>query len=304
MNRKEKRIIRGRIKMERIENLGTEFKPVLTTYIFQFKMQWKKFIFFSVLGVLFVFLLSYLPYALILDNPLPATQAEYLKSGLQFLEFEVIFSSCFFFGGIIVSEFSDKTGHIVYPVINRYKVFFGKFLGSFTMVVGIVAVFYFSLGLLAVSYYGGPINIRFFYSFIIAVLYILAISSIVTFFSSFMRSATMTIVFSIMILFMVFNMVDQLIVMFNPDFEPLYSVNHASNLISYILEQDFPTELADRFNDISFSPPAGMGMGGGGGTFTFRTWLTPTIEMGFTILITYTIIGLSAALYIFKGKQL
>jgi ABC-type transport system involved in multi-copper enzyme maturation permease subunit len=290
--------------MERIENLGTEIKPILTTYVFQFKMLWKKFIFFSALGVLFVFLLSYLPYALIPENPLPATQAEYLQSGLQFLEFEVIFSSCFFFGGIIVSEFSDKTGHIVFPVINKYKVFFGKFLGSFTMVIGIVAVFYLSLGLLAVFYYGGPINIRFFYSFIIAVLYILAIGSFVTFFSSFMRSATMTIVFSIMVLFMLFNMVDSLIVMFNPDFEPIYSVNHASNLISSILEQDFPTELVDRYSDMSYSGGMGMGMGGGGGTFTFRTWLTPTIEMGFTILITYTIVCLSAALYIFKGKQL
>ena len=289
--------------MERIESLGTEFKPVLTTYVFQFKMQWKKFVFFSVLGVVFVFLLSYLPYALILDNPLPATQAEYLQSGLQFLEFEVIFSSCFFFGGIIVSEFSDKTGHIVFPVINRFKVFFGKFLGSFTMVIGIVAVFYFSLGILALSYYGGPLNIRFFYSFIVAVFYVLAISSFVTFFSSFMRSATMTIVFSIMVLFMLFNMVDQLVVMFNPSFEPLYSVNHASNLISYILEQDFPTELADRYSDFNFRGGMGMG-GGGGGSFTFRTWLTPTIGMGFTILITYTVVGLAAALYIFKGKQL
>lgn len=282
----------------------TEIKPIITTYWFQFKQQWKKFIFFSILGVIFVFLLSYLPYALVPDNPLPATQEEFLQSGLAFLEFELVFSACFFFGGIIVSEFADKTGHIIYPVINKYKVFFGKYLGSLTMVVGIAAVFYLNIAILALGFYGGPLNIRFFYSFLFAVLYIVAISSFVTFFSSFMRSATMTIVFSIMILFMAFNIVDQLIVVFAPDFEPIYSINHASNLISYILEQDFPTALADRFRDISFSPPTGMGMGGGGGDFTFRTWLTPTIEMGITIMIIYTVVSLSAAMLILSRKQL
>lgn len=291
-------------KVSKGDSLGTEIKPILTTYTFQFKQQWKKFIFFSILGMIFVFLLSYLPYLLVPDNPLPATQEQFLQSGLAFLEFQLVFSCCFFFGGIIVSEFADKTGHIVYPVINKYKVFFGKYLGSLTMVVGIAAVFYVSIAILAFGFYGGPLNIRFLYSFLFAVLYIIAVGSFVTFFSSFMRSATMTIVFSIMILFMAFQIVDQLIVMFAPDFEPIYSIGHASNLISYILELDFPTELADRYRDINFSPPSGMGMGTGGGSITFRTWLTPTIPMGITIMLLYTGISLSASMLILSRKQL
>ncbi len=302
----EKQETLSKEKRSKQDSLGTEIKPVITTYAFQFKQQWKKFIFFSILGMIFVFLLSYLPYLLVPDNPLPATQEEFLQSGLAFLNFQLIFSCCFFFGGIIVSEFADKTGHIVYPVINKYKVFFGKYLGSLTMVVGIAAVFYLSIAILALGFYGGPLNIRFLYSFLFAVLYIIAIGSFVTFFSSFMKSATMTIVFSIMILFMAFQIVDQLIVMFAPDFEPIYSIGHASKLISYILELDFPTVLTDRYNDRTFDMGGmgGMGMGGGGGSFTFRTWLTPTIGGGIAIMLLYMGISLSASMLILSRKQL
>ncbi|MHA1274671.1 MAG: ABC transporter permease [Promethearchaeota archaeon] len=287
--------------MEKINNLYSEVKPILTTYIFELKKQWKKFVFFSALSLLFIFLLSYLMYTLIPDNPLPATQAEYFQEGLQFFELIIIFATCFFFGGIICYEFNYKTGHIIFPIINRYKIIAGKFLACFTLVCGVALSFYFALGFLGVYFYGGPVNIRFFYSFGIAVLYMLALSCFVTFFSAIMKNVNMTIISCIMLLLIANMIVDQLVVLLIPDFEPVYSINHMGKLISYILEADFPTTLADRYIEETVNPPGGHGMQG---DFTMRVWLTPSIVGGITIALSYTLTFLTAALIIYKRKQL
>ncbi|TFF90823.1 MAG: ABC transporter permease, partial [Promethearchaeota archaeon] len=199
----------------------------------------------------------------------------------------------FFFGGIIVSEFSEKTGHIVFPIINRYKVLAGKYLGAFLMEVIVIATYYGTLVFLATVYYGGPLTIRILFSFAMAVLYMLAVSAFVTMFSSFMNSVNMTIVATIMVLLIVNMMVDSIIGFTIPDFEPVYSINYMSNLIEYVLEEEFPTE---RYVEMGFGP--------GPGGRDFKTWLTPTIEIGITIALSYFIVCMAIALLIFKRKQL
>ena len=86
--------------------------------------------------------------------------------------------------------------------------------------------------------------------------------------------------------------IDSLIMLLYPEFEPIYSLSHASDLISYILVEDFPTKTVDRYEEITFRG------------FTRRIWLTPTVEMGITIFLTYTIICTTMAALIFKRRQL
>ena len=70
---------------EKLNNYYIVAKPIFIAYVFELKKQWKKFIAFSMVSIVFVLLLSYLPYALIADNPLPETQAEYFQLGLNFI---------------------------------------------------------------------------------------------------------------------------------------------------------------------------------------------------------------------------
>ena len=49
-------------KNEKVNYLYIAALPVITTYIFELKKQWKKFVIFSMMAVAFVILLSYLPY--------------------------------------------------------------------------------------------------------------------------------------------------------------------------------------------------------------------------------------------------
>ncbi len=279
-------------KTEKLKDLYIACLPLVTTYIFELKKQWKKFIVLSAVSVAFVLLLSYLPYALVPDNPLPETQADYFQAGIGFIILIVIFAACFFFSGIICSEYGNKTGYITFPVINKFKLIIGKYLGALTLIIGVVGAFYVALGLLGIYYYGGPINYRYYYSFGITVLYVIAVGSFVTLFSSFMKNVNMTIVSTIMILLIANMIVDSLIILLYPDFEPIYSLNHASQLISYIMVKDFPTAIEDRYEEFEFRG------------FSRRDWLTPTIEMGISIMLLYTIICVVIAAIIFKRRQL
>ena len=279
-------------KNEKYEQYYFAVLPVVTTYIFELKKQWKKFVIFTIMAISFVILLSYLPYALIPDNPLPDTQADYFQSGLNFIIMLTIFGACFFFSGIICSEYSEKTGFITFPIINKYKLVVGKYLGALTMLIGVISAFYIALGVLGIYWYGGPINYRYYFSFGIALLYLIAVSSFVTFFSSFMKSVNMTIVTTIMLLLIANMIIDSLVILLYPEFEPVYSLNHNSQLISYILVEDFPTKLEDRYEDLEFR------------NFHRRIWLTPSIEGAITTFLLYTVISLVVAAFIFKRRQL
>jgi ABC-type transport system involved in multi-copper enzyme maturation permease subunit len=279
-------------------------KPIFTTYVFELKKQWKKAIIFSLIGAAFVFLLSFLPYALIPDNPLPENQIIYFQNGLNFLTMLTIFSSCFFFGGIICEEYSKKTGHIVFPIINRYKILTGKFLASFTLLTSVLASFYFSLTYLSIFFYNTVMLDKIFLSFSIALLYALAVSSFVTLLSSMMKSVNMAIVTSIMVLLIANMIVDSLITLWLPEIEPMYSLNHMSKLITQIMESDFPTKLSERYTETSFGGgPPGRGAGAGS-EFVMRQWITPSMIGGISIALGYTIVCVTIALIIFKRRQI
>ncbi len=270
-----------------------EVKPVIHTFVFELKKQWKKFVGFLVISVLIVVLQSFILYALFSDSLLPTTHSDYLSGGLIFLtSFIILFASCFFFAGIICAEFSDKTGYILFPKINKYKLIIGKYLGNLFLEAGVIAIFYFLVGFLSYFFYdqfSGTLLIRYFISFVFAFLYMIAMSSFVTFFSSFMRSVNVTIVSTILILFIGFNISQMFLMMLAPEIEPIYSLSYISTLITSILLIEFPDP---NYSEISLQ------------NFTFRTWLTPTIEMGLLVLFLYITIGFILAAYLFKRRQL
>ncbi|MHA1254712.1 MAG: ABC transporter permease [Promethearchaeota archaeon] len=277
--------------MEKIDELVLFLKPIAHTYIFELKQRWKKFVIFSIIIGLFG-LLSVIGYVLFPENSLPKTQAQYFEDELGLIILINIFSVCFFFGGIICTEYSKKTGYVVFPKINKYKLITGKYLGALTLVIGVTGVFYYVLGLLGLYFYGGPITSRLYLSFGIACLYVLAVSSFVTLISSFMRNANITIVTTILMLLIGFYIIASLVVLWNPDIEPLYSLNYLSNLITSVLRKDFPKKREDRYEDYEEED------------FTYRDWITPSIGGGITGMILYAIICMALAMVIFKRRQL
>ena len=276
---------------------GVGLVPIFDTILFEMKKQKKKFYFFLGVAVLVAILIGYL-LQLIPENLLSDTQAGYYSSGLGFISFITLFAACLFFSGIICTEFNKRTGFIVFPKINKYKLIIGKYFGNLILVVVIITVYYYILAILGLFYYGGPINIRLFYSYGFAVLYVIALSSFVTLFSSFMKSETVTIIITLIILLIGLNIADQIITLvFRDALEPLYSLSYLGNIITSILEFPFPDP---RYSEFSFS---GMGPFGGG-SFIIGTWLTPSIEMAIILLLTYIFAGFLLAALLFKRRQL
>ncbi len=290
----------GDEKMARKNENYIGIKPVFYTIGFELKKQRKKFYFFLLIAILVAILVGYI-LQLIPGFLLSATQAEFYENGLQFISFLTLFAACLFFSGIICSEFDKKTGFIVFPKINKYKLILGKYLGNLILVISIITAYYLMLALFAFYYYGGPINIRLFYSYSVALLYVIALSSFVTFFSSFMRSVNLTIISTLIILLIGFNIADQIVTLvFGDTFEPLYSLAYLGTLITGILQFPFPDP---RYIEFSFSG-SGMGPFGGGGEFTFGQWITPTVTMGLLLLVVNIVFFFLLAALKFKRRQL
>lgn len=276
--------------MERIKSLYSEVKSIFLTCFFEMTLQIKKFIILSSITIVAIILNSYLPYILIPQLQLPNTQVYFYQSGLNTFYLIIIFVVCFFFSGIICSEFRDKTGIIIFPKINKYKLIIGKYLGNLTLVTGVIGIYYLSLALIGYNFYGEPISYRLFFSFGFALLYALALSSFVTFFSSFMKSAKGTIVITIILLLFVLNIVDTLVMVIRIEFEPIFSLNYVRNIITYILDPDFST--MDRYMEYTI------------GDFTIRTWLTPSIQGAIIAFLIYMTIFFLFASLLFKRRQL
>jgi len=285
--------------METRKDTLTGIKPIIYTIVFEIKKQKRKFYFFIVITILIAFLLGYI-LQLIPSNLLADSQLDYFSNSLQLISYLTLFSACLFFSGIICSEFNKKTGFIVFPKINKYKLIIGKYLGNLILVITIITIYYCLLALLGFYYYGGPINPLIFYSYGVAILYIIALSSFVTFFSSFMRSVNLTIILTLIILFMGFSIADQIVVLvFKDNFEPLYSLAYLGTLITGILNDPFPDP---RYIELTFGGQGGPF--GGSVEFTFGQWLTPAIGMGITLLILYLIGFFILAAILFKRRQL
>ncbi len=267
-------------------------KPIVHTYVFELKKHKKHFLVFLIVIIAILILSSLIPYLIVPENEISSYQYNFLQNGLGFMNWFIIFGGAFFYAGIICAEYSDKTGYIVFPKINKYKLVIGKYFGNLTLLTGVLGVYYFLLGMIAIYYYGTPIISRYYLSFLMAFLYLLAVSAFVTFFSSFMPNVNLTIVITIILLFIVYSIITQIIVLYNPDMEPVWDLSYVSNLILYVLEVHFPTELEDRYIEISF------------GTFKVRTWIVPTIEMGIQVMLLYTLVCLILASIIFTRRQL
>lgn len=265
-------------------------KPIYNTITFEIKKQRKKFFAFLVLIIMVSIAI-----AVITGFVLPDTKLDFFFTSLFFIIFLEDFAACLFFSAIICSEFDKKTGYIVFPKINKYKLILGKYLGNLILVIILITSYYIILGLLGLFYYGGETSIRLFYSYLIALLYLSTLSSFVTFFSSFLKSVNGTIIITFILLLLGFLMIDQIIALiFAEKFEPLYSLAFLGNLIVNILADPFPNP---RYVKVPFDP-----MNPDAGSMV--QWLTPSIGVGITMLILFTVLFFTLAALLFKRRQL
>ncbi|MFW9970030.1 MAG: hypothetical protein ACFFDF_07495 [Candidatus Odinarchaeota archaeon] len=255
-------------------------KPVVYTFILELKLQFKKFIIFSGMIFFLIFLVEYL--GPLIGQPLDSI-IDFYKHGIDYLLITLVLAVSIFFGGIICSEYKNKTGLTIVPLVNRYKLILGKYLANVVLVSGTTSVFYLTITLFAYNFYGGPLLNTVPYSFGLALLYALALSSIAIFLSSCLPSIS-TVILTMVGYFIV---IDVIIFSFifgtSGEIEPLYSFSYLFQIISYILYPNFSTMARrDEFTD---------------------QWLFPSIEGALILLSLYIILFFILGILLFKYRK-
>lgn len=265
--------------MDSLNNVYNIIKPIFHTFVFEIRLQMKKFVIFSGMIFALLFLNSYIAY--IVDQPL-GSQAYFYEYGTSYFFMIIVLTVSFFFGGSICSESKNKTGLAILPLINRYKLIIGKYFANLVLVIGITTIYYLTMALFAYNFYGGPLLNTLLHSFGFAVLYALALGSIATFLSSFLPSKTPVIIIMVGYILIWDLIISSLILGVSGEIEPLYSLSYIFEIIKYILYPDFST--MDRR------------------TIDGR-WLFPSIEGTLILISLYIVLFFILATLLFKRRE-
>ena len=262
--------------MESLTQVYGNIKPIFHTFVFEIRLQMKKSIIFSIIIILQLFLLYYI--RLIFGSYLFSSLDMFYYCATQYFAFILLpLIVLFFFSGIICSEYQDKTGLTILPLVNKYKLIIGKYFANLVLIIGIATIHYLILILLGYNFYGKPILYTWIRSYGFSVLFILGLGSIVTFFSSFMSSPPLVIILVFGLIFFAFPMaIDPFLQGIDPTLRPIYSLEYLSGIITY---------LTDRM------------------IFTHKSTLRVLVEASLVLLF-YAIIFFILALLVFKRREL
>ena len=221
--------------MESLTQVYGKIKPIFHTFVFEIRLQMKKSIIFSIIIILQLFLLYYI--RLIFGSYLFSSLDMFYSNATQYFAFILLpLIVCFFFSGIICSEYKDKTGLTILPLINKYKLIIGKYFANLFLIIGIATIHYLILILLGYNFYGKPIPYTWIRSYGFSVLYILGLGSIVTFFSSFISSPPLVIILVFGLIFFAFPMaIDPFFssLAYPHEFlRPIFSLDYLSGIIT------------------------------------------------------------------------
>jgi len=264
-----------------LNNLKIILQPILHTIFLNSSFQLKKFVIFALINILLLIFMNFITYALGLASFLPSYLANFYQNGSQYLILLIVLEACFFFSGIICSEFKNKTGLTIIPLISKSKLLLGKYIANLLLVIGLIGVHYITIAFLGYYLYGGVIISSILISFGFAVLFVLALSSIVTFLSSFMKSVIPIIIIIIGLFLFGFSIIEAFMRTIAPEFEPLYSLLYISNIILYSLYPNFTS--MDRVT-------------------LFGQWIFPTVEGALIMMSIFTIIFFTLANQLFKRR--
>jgi ABC-type transport system involved in multi-copper enzyme maturation permease subunit len=267
--------------MEKLTGFYLNLRPIYHTILFEIKLNIKKFYLFSIFTITFLILTNYLPWLTDMQN-LPPTPSGFYMLTLNYFLLILVFVSSLFYSGIICSDYSKKIGLNLFPLIKKSHLFIGKYVAYLILVFGIVSIQFISITLLGYYFYGPPILNAIFLSFGFAILYILALASLISFISSLSSSELPVIIIVNGLILIGFSIIDQ-IMMSIFRVEPIYSYTYLYNIIRFIIYPDFSAMQR-------YVPETGL-------------WFFPTIEQAVISLLLYGILFFIIAYIIYKRRQ-
>jgi ABC-type transport system involved in multi-copper enzyme maturation permease subunit len=215
--------------------------------------------------------------------------AGFLSGSLGNLQIFGIIIAAFIGGDAIAMDFGGGTGYymLVLPV-RRASILLGRYAAAFVTGLTLVLVYYVITLVGALYFYGGALPwVPLLESFLLAVLYGAAVLSTAFFFSALFRSPALSIVVTILLLFLGFLIIDG-VVGSSLGYEPWFSILYAGNVIGLVLVG------APHYSAMTVTVGARM--------VTTHTW-NPYIWEGVVIMLAYFLIFLFLSGVIYQYKE-
>ncbi len=206
-----------------------------------------------------------------------------------FFSLMIVISVAFFGGDAIAGEFQNRTGYFTVPnPIRRSAMYVGKYLAALAAST-IILLIYAGVTVLNVAYYFGVLPpTAFGESLVFAWVYLVAALALTFAFSSLFKSSAVSILMTVILLLLVFNIIDSLVATYI-GIEPWYSITYGAGIVQNILAPVYP------------QPVTTMHFGEGRG-FTITTYNAPVWE-GLAILVGYFVVMGVLGLWLFEKKE-
>ncbi len=208
----------------------------------------------------------------------------------SFASYVVILSTAFFGGDAISGEFQNRTGYYLVPnPLRRSAIYTGKWLAALAASTIMLVIFALIMMANAFYYFGPAVPYQFAESFAFAWIYLIAALSLAFCFSSLFKSSAISILMSVILLLLVFNIIDTVaasIVMV----EPSFSITYGAGITTNVLNATYPAHVVTQH----FGPP--------GGGFTLTTYHA-TVPQGLVILLAYFLVTAVLGLWLFEKKE-
>ncbi|MBN1802344.1 MAG: hypothetical protein JW891_12610 [Candidatus Lokiarchaeota archaeon] len=257
-------------------------------FAFDFKKNLKLFIFMVVVAILmFIGQLTSMEIGFSQGIPLPEEPIEYIKPLRAFLTMFITISSAIFGGSIIAEDFGKNTGNLLFPKTTRTRLFLGRTILRYTLIVSIIILYYVLIASITFAKYE-KVPAVLWNSMGWELLYALMVFSLGCLYSSMVKSTAFSVIFTVFLMVMGFNLIFTFIKAFIPEFEPLYNPAYYQYIIYYSL-----IGIPDPRYEIYEYPGA-----------TYYSWTTPS-ELGALFgMSIFTAIMLFLALIRFQRRQI
>ncbi|HEV2317821.1 MAG TPA: ABC transporter permease subunit [Thermoplasmata archaeon] len=157
----------------------------------------------------------------------------------------IVFAGVIFGGDAIAGEFQNKTGYFLMGLpLRRSAVYIGKYVAAFTAAFVALVVFAAILVGNGVYYFGmGAFTVALFVSFVLAVVYLLALLGATFLFSSLFKTSTYAVLVVAVMFIFGFNILSGLVEGLW-HIEPWFIISYASAVISYPFDATIPAHVA------------------------------------------------------------
>ncbi len=274
-------------------NVGTSVEQVLKLARYQFRdyLRSRRYLLMmaivGIIGLILTAVLAYFRPGGLIDTS-AAFYGSFWGGGATVV---IVFAGVIFGGDAIAGEFQNKTGYFLMGLpIRRTTIYIGKYLAA--LAASLTAMVVFLLILLANGFYylgTGALPWQLGASFLLAVIYLLALLGTTFLFSSmFKTSAYATLVVAVLFLFG-FTILQDVVVGLAKN-EPRFVISYASYILGTVFYKPYTAHITH--------VASGFGRGA-----PLMTVYTPTIVEGVAIMVAYFLITSLLGLFLFEREE-